>query len=181
MHDGLFLTSARRTRWLIAATLVAACSKPDAAPPASGASAPVATSADASTGAGSCPATGRWAECSILYRLDRSGLVPKIDSSAKPAETTLAGTPLIIKIGTTGTLELHVYPDSAARAAASAKLDRTKFIDATSEQTIARERTLIESSNVIGLLTSLNGHQRERVSDALMAGPPQPQRAPQKP
>jgi len=36
-----------------------------------------------------------------------------------------------------------------------------------------RERTLIESSNVIGLLTSLSSHQRERVSDALMAGPPQ--------
>jgi hypothetical protein len=41
-------------------------------------------------------------------------------------------------------------------------------------QTIKRERTLIESGNLIGLLTSINAHQRERVSDALMAGAPQP-------
>ena len=49
-------------------------------------------------------------------------------------------------------------------------------MSATAQQTIERERTLIESSNVIGLLTSLNSHQRERVSDAIMAGAPQPEK-----
>jgi hypothetical protein len=47
-------------------------------------------------------------------------------------------------------------------------------VSGTGPQTIKREKTLIESVNVIGLLTSINAHQRERVSDALTAGPPQP-------
>jgi hypothetical protein len=99
-----------------------------------------------------------------------------VDSSAKPAEKRLTGKPLVVTVGRGGTLELYIYADSAARVADGAKLDRAHLVNATAQQTIERERTLIESSNVIGLLTSLNGHQRERVSDALMAGPPQPKK-----
>jgi hypothetical protein len=119
-----------------------------------------------------CPATGLWAECSILYRLERSGFVPKVDSSATPREKSLTGKPLIIKLGV-AVLEVYVYPDSIARIADGMKLDRTKLVDGEAQQTMEHERTLIESANVIGLLTSLNSHQRERVSDALMAGAPQ--------
>jgi hypothetical protein len=164
-----------RLQSAILALFAAACSKsPDASQTAAAASAP----AVAAAGGGSCPVTGMWAECSIIYRLDRSGLVPHVDSSAKPAETTLGGKPLMIKIGTTATLELHLYPDSTARVADGTKLDRAHLVGATAPQTIERERTLIENSNIIGLLTSLNSHQRERVSDAVMAGPPQPQKPP---
>jgi hypothetical protein len=161
----------RRAGWAKLTLLIAACSKPDTSQPASGASSPAA--ATATTANDSCPATGQWAECSILYRLERSGFVAQVDSSAKPAERTLTGKPLIVTIGCGATLELYIYADSAARVADGAKLDRAHLVSATGQQTIERERTLIESSNVIGLLTSLNGHQRERVSDALMAGPPQ--------
>ena len=155
------------------ALVVSACSKTESPPPnAAGASAaaPVA----AVSGASGCPATGLWAECSVLYRLERSGLVPKVDSSAKPQEHEFTGKPLIIKMGQGATLEVYIYPDSSARIADGKKLDRTKLIDGTAQQTIERERTLIESANVIGLLTSLSSHQRERVSDALTAGAPQP-------
>ena len=161
-----------RIRWLIAIVVLGACSTREASQPARAVAADAAPAATAAGGTGSCPPTGRWAPCTIMYRLERSGFVPTIDSTAKPAETALAGTPMIIKIGRNATLEVHLYPDSAARAAAGAKLDRTHLIDANAEQTIERERTLIENVNVIGLLTSINGHQRERVSDALMAGPP---------
>jgi hypothetical protein len=109
-----------------------------------------------------------------MYRLERAGLAPKIDSGGKPTEKQLGGQPLMVKIGLSAELELHVFPDSAARVASSAKLDRTQFVNGTAEQTIRRERTLIESANVVGLLTSINAHQRERVSDALTAGPPRP-------
>jgi len=108
-----------------------------------------------------------------VYRLERSGLVPHVDSSAKPDEKELTGKPLIMKLGQS-TLEVYIYPDSSARIADAKKLDRSKLIDAAAQQTIQRERTLIESANVIGLLTSLSSHQRERVSDALTAGAPQP-------
>jgi hypothetical protein len=108
-----------------------------------------------------------------LYRLERAGLAPHVDSTATPAEKSLAGRTLVLKIGLTSSLELHIYPDSMARVADAKKLDRTQLVLPGAEQTINRERTLIENANLIGLLTSLNGHQRERVSDALLAGPPQ--------
>ena len=80
----------------------------------------------------------------------------------------------MVKIGLSAQLEVHVYPDSAARIADAAKLDRSQFVSGAAEQTIRRERTLIESANLLAMLTSINSHQRERVSDALTAGPPQP-------
>lgn len=158
-------------RRLCATLILMACSKPDGSAP-KGAGATAATSA--SVAASGCPATGMWAECSVLYRLDRAGLAPQVDSGAKPAEKALTGRPLVIKIGRTATLELFIYADSVARIGDGAKLDRTHLLGATAEQTAERERTLIENANVIGLLTSLSSHQRERVSDALTAGPPQP-------
>jgi len=152
------------TLLLTSALVVSACSKSE--PPSS----------KTATGASGCPATGLWAECSILYRLERSGLAPQVDSGAKPQEKELAGKPLIVKLAKAAILELYIYPDSAARIEDGKKLDRAKLIDAAAQQTIERERTLIESANVIGLLTSLSSHQRERVSDALTAGAPQPDR-----
>jgi hypothetical protein len=159
---------------LAVAVTVLACSKPEASPPSSAAAPPPAAAAPTSD-ATACPPTGAWAECSVIYRLERAGLAPKIDSTAKPSERTLGGTPLMLKIGLSAQLELHLYPDSASRVAAAAKLDRKEFVSGTTPQTIKRERTLIESANLIGLLTSINAHQRERVSDALLAGPPQPE------
>jgi len=158
---------------IIAGVLGAAgCSKPDAPPPSAGGSA--ASASPPAAGNSTCPATGLWAECSLIYRLDRAGLSPAVDAGAKPEEKSLTGKPLVLKIGRAATLELFVYPDSNARIADAKKLDRAHLVTATAQQTIERERTLIESSNVIGLLTSLNSHQRERVSDAITAGAPQP-------
>lgn len=156
---------------LLLAAAIVGCSKRDAPPPAATSQAAAAPARPTTPG---CPATGQWDVCSVLYRLDRAGLAPHVDSSAKPSEKELTGTPLVVKIGLNARLELYLYPDTAARAADAKKLDRTELVTDTAMQTIKRERTLIESSNVIGLLTSINTHQRERVADALLAGPPQP-------
>lgn len=162
--------------WIGVATLAAmgACSSPrqDAAT-AKDSSAPPMT-VGAAPGAPTCPATGLWAKCSVLYRLERAGIAPRPDSTDKPEETSLHGQPIIVKFGATARLEVFLYPDSAARIADAAKLDRTKLVGATAPQTINRERTLIENGNLVGLLTSLNDRLRERVSDALTAGAPQP-------
>jgi hypothetical protein len=163
-------------RWLLVAVLGLACSKRDVPQPAN--ATPPAPAA-APTNATTCPQTGAWAECSVIYRLERAGLAPKIDSTTKPSELTLGGTPLVLRIGLSAQLELHLYPDSASRVAAASKLDRRAVVSGTAPQTIKRERTLIESANLIGLLTSINAHQRERVSDALVAGPPQPEQSKQ--
>jgi hypothetical protein len=162
-----------RTHAILAAVLVAACDKSSAPPPSNTSAAAAATATAASTDSG-CPATGLWAECSLLYRLDRAGLAPHIDSGATPNEKELTGKRIMLKIGLSAELELYLYPDSSARITDALRLDRSRFVNATATQTIARERTLMESVNLLGLLTSLNSHQRERVSDALTAGPPQP-------
>ena len=131
----------------------------------------------ATPGDSRCPATGLWEECSVLYRLDRSGLAPHVDSTGKADEKALSGRPLVIKFGTTSRLEVFLYPDSAARIADAKKLDRTAFVGATGQQTLRRERTLIENANLIGLLSSINDRLRERVSDALSRGRPATHRA----
>ena len=156
----------------IASLLIASCSKPDA--PRTPASATPAASVAAPESGSACPATGEWSECQAIYRLERAGVAPKVDSGAKPREKALSGRPLVVKIGINAQLELFFYADSAARVTDAAKLDRKELVSGTAPQTIKRERTLIESANLVGLLTSINAHQRERVSDALTAGPPQP-------
>jgi hypothetical protein len=115
-----------------------------------------------------------WAQCSVLYRLTRSGLAPRMDSTAKAEEKALHGKSFVMKIGAMARLEVFVYADSMARIADGKTLDRTQLVNGTAPQTIRRERTLIENGNLIALLTSLNDRQRERVSDALNAGAPQP-------
>lgn len=86
----------------------------------------------------------------------------------------LTGQSFVLRFGANAHLEVFLYPDSTARIADAAKLDRKQFVSGTAPQTIRRERTLIENGNLIGLLTSLNDRLRERVSDALTAGAPQP-------
>jgi hypothetical protein len=104
-------------------------------------------------------------------------LAPRVDSSATPAEKTLNGRATVYKIGLSSSLEVYLYPDSTARVADAKKLDRTQLAAPGVPQTIKRERLVIENSNLIGLFSSLNEHQRERVGDALLAGPPQPSKS----
>jgi hypothetical protein len=156
-----------------AAALLLACGKSDA--PAAKAPALSSTAAPSPIAGGSrCPATGRWARCSVLYGLEREGLAPRLDSTAKPEEQRLTGQSFVVKIGRFATLDVFLYADSSARKTDAAKLDTTEFVNGTAPQTIRRERTLIVNNNLVALLTSLDAHQRERVSDALMAGAPQP-------
>ena len=159
---------------IVAFGYAAACSKaPPPRAPETAASNRGETVA-ATAGGASCPATGYWAQCSVLHSLDRAGLAPHLDSTATPDEKALSGSAFVVKIGSTARLEVFLYPDSVARLADEKRLDRSKLVGATAPQTILRERTLIENANLVGLLTSINDHQRERVSDALTVGPPQP-------
>jgi hypothetical protein len=109
-----------------------------------------------------------------MYRLDRAGIAPHRDSTGAIEEKALSGKSFAVKFGMNSRLEVFLYSDSMERIADGKKLDRTKLVDAQATQTINRERTLIENNNLIGLLTSLNDRLRERVSDALTAGAPQP-------
>jgi hypothetical protein len=119
-----------------------------------------------------CPATGQWAECSIFERLDRAGLAPRRDSAAA-TEPPLTQPGTLLRVGNSE-LELYVYPDPAARERDEATLDKTKYIEYPTPVPMKPLPTLIRSANLIAVLHSRNEHQRERVSDAITAGPPQP-------
>lgn len=161
---------------MAAVVSVFACGKREAAPPATGGGRASAAAEPvlATPGDSRCPATGKWAKCSVVYSLERAGVAPRLDSTEKVEEHALHGESFVVKVGQIAKLEVFLYPDSAARIADEQKLDRTQFVNGTAPQTIRRERTLIENGNLVGLLTSLNDRQRERVSDALSAGAPQP-------
>ena len=155
---------------------VAAChsGKPEATTDSSSvAQAAPTASAPAVSGKTPCPANGLWSECAVFQALDRAGLAPRRDSasgSVSLAPLSRSGTRLLLGAAE---LDVFVYPEAAARERDEARLDRSKFIDATAEPTLRGEATLIRNVNLLAVLHSRNDHQRERVSDALSAGPPQ--------
>jgi len=135
------------------------------------AAAPVA----AASGTARCPATGSWTRCAVLERLDRAGLAPRADSSTPAVEPPLTPPGLLVRVGNSE-LELFFYDNPAARESDEARLDRSKYVEYPAPLPMRPLPTLIRSANLIAILHSRNDHQRERVSDAITAGPPQPSR-----
>ena len=133
--------------------------------------APVAAAAPG--GAPTCQRTGHWSECTVRIRLDQSGLAPQTGADKVGTLPTLAPKPTTLTIGNAG-IAYYLYPDAEARKAAAAGLDTGRFIAQTRPVSMKNETTLIENDNVLLLLFSKNEHQRERVADAITAGPPQP-------
>ncbi|HEY0996840.1 MAG TPA: hypothetical protein VGD77_12670, partial [Gemmatimonadaceae bacterium] len=121
-----------------------------------------------------CGHTGRWDACTIAERLDRSGLAPQPVTDAAPHP--LLGAPAAAWTVGNARLLVFVYPDKAAREAAQKKLPPAQFLTPQEEVGMNAMPTLIASENLLALLDSRNEHQRERVADAITAGPPQADR-----
>ena len=120
-----------------------------------------------------CPATGLWAECAIVYRLERAGLVPRVDSSAPVTEEPLTAKGRMILIGRSE-MEVYLYPDAASREREQGLLDKANYVEYPAPVPMKPVPTLVHSANLLVILHSRNDHQRERVSDLITAGPPQP-------
>jgi hypothetical protein len=118
-----------------------------------------------------CPATGAWQLCSVIERLDRAGLAPR-QEPGRVLEAPLARPGVAILVGRSE-LRIFFYADRAARERDQAKLDPTKYTAASEALSMNAQPTLIASENLLAILRSRSDHQRERVSDALTAGPPQ--------
>ena len=119
-----------------------------------------------------CPNTGSWMPCSVIYRLERGGLAPVRDS-APVTEEPLQFPGILLKLGR-GELELYIYESASARERDQTRLDPSKYVVYPAPVPMRPVPTLITSANLIGILHSRNDHLRERVSDAITAGPPQP-------
>jgi hypothetical protein len=169
---------ARRVRTLglaAAVALASACRGSERAPAADSAAkaqaaGPVA-SASPNSAKPACERTGHWIPCQVRQRLERSGLAPR-DTTA-PDLPALGPTPAVFRLGK-GSLAVYLFADSTARARAATKLDTVTFVGAERPLTMLSRATVIQNDNLLALLYSKNEQQRERVSDALMAGPPQP-------
>ena len=164
---------ARRVLALLVAA--AGCGKPDA--PANDSARPVAEpvavagNANADPRKPACPKTGHWLDCQVRERLVRSGLAPR--DTSRDALPSLGPKPVVHRLGR-GALAVYLFDDSATRARAASRLDTVKYVRAPHPPTMLSEATVIENDNLLALLFSKNEQQIERVSDALMAGPPQP-------
>ena len=118
-----------------------------------------------------CERTGHWIPCQVRERLHRAGLVLRDTTIDDLPKTGVA--PSVFRLGRGG-IAIYLFADSASRRRAAAMLDTVKFVPASQPLTMLTEATLIENDNLLALLFSRNDQQRERVSDALLAGPPQP-------
>lgn len=171
------MTRSRRVRAAGLAAVVAlsgACRGGEHAPAADSAHAPAALpAANAASGAArpACERTGHWIPCQVRQRLERSGLAPR-DTNAKD-QPALGPTPAVFRVGK-GSLAVYLFADSVARARAATQLDTVTFVGSDRPLTMLSKATVIQNDNLLALLYSKNEQQRERVSDALMAGPPQP-------
>lgn len=108
----------------------------------------------------------------MFQRLDRAGLAPRRDSSPEVSEAPLTARGTLFRINTSE-LEIYLYESASARERDEAKLERSRYLRAEDPVSMQTLPTLIHSANLIAILHSRNDHQRERVSDALTAGPPQ--------
>lgn len=122
--------------------------------------------------AADCPRTGHWTPCQIKKRLEQSGLAPR-DTSALADLPSLPVKPTLMMLGNAG-FAYYLFPDTTARHQAAATLDTSRFILQSQSLSMRNELTRIESDNALAILISRNEHQRERVADAITAGPPQP-------
>jgi len=157
--------------------VLAACGRGDESRSASAntaAPASVTAASGATTAAGkpACPHTGQWSPCTLFERLDRMGLAPRVDSGmvtvspfSVPAHRLHVGA---------SDIDAMIYSDARAREADEKRLDRAAYVEYDAPLGMKPLPTIIRSANLIVILHSRNDHQRERVSDAITAGPPQP-------
>jgi hypothetical protein len=131
------------------------------------------------TAVASCRPTGVWEPCHVFDRLDRAGLAPRRDSTVT-TELLLTPKGSQLLVGN-AKLQLYVYPDLLSREREQGKLDRAKYVSFDAPLVRGAEYTLISNTNLIAILQSRNDHLRERVADAITAGPPQPPSAQPKP
>jgi hypothetical protein len=157
----------------VAALLVVGCGNDDKAARDSAAAASAAAAAAAVAANAPpepCPPTNHWQQCSVRKRLEMTGLAPR-DSVI--ADTVKLGVTPTVYVAGGSALAVYLFPDSAARRNAAASLDTTKFIAPEAALTMRHEATAIQNDNLLAILYTLRDQQRERVSDALMGGPPQ--------
>jgi hypothetical protein len=160
-------------RTLIAALLIiGACRNPESRDRrAPNVSLPIMAAPDTGT-KDNCPVTGLWTQCILLKRIERMGLTFHAESLAGASEPRLSIEGRRLPIAH-GDITFFIYADTGSRSRDEGRLDTTTFIP-PSRETGIRDRTLIANQNLLVIMKVFNGTNRERLANAIMAGPPQP-------
>lgn len=124
-----------------------------------------------------CPRTGLWQPCSLEHRLQLAGLRPLRLDSVPDAEARIPGLDAPTVVWRTGTRTIRVafFQDSTAARAAFATLDSAAAAPRGGAiPAWPAPPTVFRGANAVVLLLGGSARQIERLSDAVLAGPPQP-------
>lgn len=134
---------------------------------------PVLAAPAPAAGDTSCPANGLWARCSVIKGIERAGLNSHADSAKDVVEPPLAIAGFELPLSR-GAVRFFIYADSNSRRRDQARLDSTLFVEPPRDPGLRGERTLAASANLLALIDVANSRNRERIANAVLAGPPQP-------
>lgn len=118
-----------------------------------------------------CPATGRWALCSLENRLRRSGFVANRVEGEAPARPGFSAKPAVYTLGR-GRLEVFLYADEQAVAKDMAGIDTISVAPAGEPSSWASTPALIRSGNLAAVFMDQTPRQAERLVLAITAGAP---------
>lgn len=131
----------------------------------------VAISAESARAAGAAtatPAAGAWTPELVTKRLVDAGLAPlRNDSARAPA---WLGVPVYSLTLGVSTVDAYIFADSAARIAATAKLDPVTLAPAGQPTPYGPLRAAVSSGNLFAVVVGGTDRQRDRIVTALAAG-----------
>ena len=120
-----------------------------------------------------CPRDGLWHACSVERRLAQSGLRPVLEPDSTRPIPGIPGRVTHWRLGRQQ-LTLVLFADSAGARAAMAGMDSVRAAPRGDTTVVWPDRaTLLRSANAVGVLLGGSDRAVERVTDALLAGPPQ--------
>lgn len=119
----------------------------------------------------SCPATGRWAICSIEKRLKRSGFVPQRIDGDTTQRQGFSVKPVAYTLGH-GRIELFIYDNEADLVKDMANLDSVSVSPRGKPASWPSEPKLVLSGNLAAVYLGQTPRQAERLELAITAGAP---------
>ncbi len=119
---------------------------------------------------------GNWTACAVEERLKRAGVV--IEKQADPVQHPFMSVPgATYHIGNAEhELEVFLYPSAEARARDTAALDSTTVSPRGTRVAWRTPPTLVVSNNLAAIILSVNDRTVERLTLALAAGLPEPEK-----
>lgn len=119
-----------------------------------------------------CPATGLWSECTLVERLEQAGLVLTPDQ--KPATEEPLQRQGLGFAARNATMEAYFYPSQTDRERDQRRLSPGDYLREDQAPGPVHKPTIVVSNNLLVILDTQRERQRERITLAITAGPPQP-------